>query len=438
MKWYQHLFWKIFLSAWLLSSLLMGGLFWLLLASNANQHSRDMLDARAAHQAQLFIERYERGVRGSGIEMRHERERQDREMMRQRLAMQITHLDSGEVIQPLRGLDAVPALRSFALESDSGQSYLVELRIPPERIQMEQMMRFALSLQMLWVLLVAALMAFLVSILIVRPVNQLRRHARNLYDQQNLSSRAQGHLSQRQDEIGELAREFNRMADYVERTLTSQQRLLQDVSHELRAPMTRLQLAAGLLEQRAEANPWVDKINRECQVLTQLIDELLSWSRLEQQAQERASCSLFELLSELKEDAVLTHPQHHLSLQVQPKTLNSYTSPLLLKRILSNLLNNALKHTPAGTQIQIHALPSQAGCQVTMTDTGPGVDEAQLEQLFQPFVRGAASTGEGYGLGLSIVKRAVLALGGEIRLENPQEGGLRVILYLPDLKDSIR
>lgn len=86
-------------------------------------------------------------------------------------------------------------------------------------------------------LLVSALASLLLSWLIVRPINQLRRHAKELYHQQNLSSRADNRLSERSDEIGELSREFNRMAGYVEETLTAQQRLLQDVSHELRAPL---------------------------------------------------------------------------------------------------------------------------------------------------------------------------------------------------------
>jgi two-component system OmpR family sensor kinase len=305
--------------------------------------------------------------------------------------------------------------------------------VPEQPVHLERMLRFLLSVQMVLILVMSALVALLVSYLVVRPVNRLRDFARSLYDEQNLSSRTEGYLSRRTDEIGELAREFDSMAGYVEKTLNARQNLLRDVSHELRAPLARLQVAAGILEQQSgeQINALHSQISRECDQLAHLIDELMSLSRLEDMALELQSpLPLRPVLEQIREDYALLYPHHQISLEVEPETLRFAQSRELLNRILGNALQNALKYTPVGGQVLLSAYRQDQCLCLAVSDNGPGVDANLLKDIFEPFVRGG-STQQGYGLGLSILRGAVRRLGGEVRAENLEDGGFRLTVCLP-------
>lgn len=425
MKWHQHLYWKIFLATWLISAVLMGGLVFGLLRVSETRHWQDLLEARAAGHAQLLIERHETRM--------HESTRGDGDRGRGRIALRITHLADGEVISDFRHPLPASATTSVVIESDTGKQYRVDMPLPEQPVHLERMLRFLLSVQMVLILIMSAMVALLVSYLVVRPVNRLRDFARSLYDEQNLSSRTDGYLSRRMDEIGDLAREFDAMAGYVEKTLNARQNLLRDVSHELRAPLARLQIAAGILEQQSgeQTNALHDQISRECDQLAHLIDELMSLSRLEDMSLELQSPVLLKpLLAQIRQDYALLYPDHQISLQVEPESLRFAQSSELLNRILGNALQNALKYTPEGGQVLLRAYRQNKQLYLTVSDNGPGVEASLLTEIFEPFVRGG-STQQGYGLGLSILRGAVRRLGGEVHAENLQEGGFRLTVCLP-------
>lgn len=424
MRWYQHLFCKIFIITWLFSSLAMGLLIYGLMTVTERRHGRDLYEERLLSQAQTVIERHE-----ADASVRFLREEGHR---RWRYPLQILDLDTGQhLVELRRPLPDGPRVR-LAYESDSGRQYQIQAPMPQEQFRLQRLYQFAASLQMIMVAVVAALVALLTSLLVVRPVNQLRQHARALHDQQNLSTRAEGHLSSRRDEIGELAREFNLMAAFVEKTLTGQQRLLQDVSHELRAPLARLQVAAGLIEQQlGEHHRSVDQINRECEQLSHLIEELLSLSRLEQQSGKVEPFQLMPLLESLVADAQLTSPEHEVVLSVEPVDLRCELNGDLLNRAVGNALGNALKHTPAGSRIEVTAHHDGSDLWLSVVDNGPGVDKLLLKTLFDPFVRGHHSPNDGYGLGLSILQRAVQHMNGSVTVTNRSEGGFELMMTIP-------
>jgi len=426
MRWYQHLFWRIFASTWLVSTLLMGGLTYGLLTLSEERHWRDVLHTRATSEAQFIIERYEDGLLFLN-DTRHARGRPSR------ISVQVTDLtDNNEIISFRRHLPP-EAIYSFTMDVDSGKRYLVEIPIPQERFHLFQMLRFTLSVQMISVMLVAGLMALLLSVWIVRPINQLRQHARNLYDQQNLSSRAKGRLSRRTDEIGELAREFNRMADYVENTLTDRERLLQDVSHELRAPLARLQMAAGLVEQSVgQESKSLLRINKECDYMSRLIDEILSFSRMGSEALYEPPYALQVLLEQLLQDVQMLKQERQLLITAPSEVIMCTYRKDLLLRMLSNALVNALKYTPADSEIELRIELCEGRLHFRVLDNGPGVDEEMLETLMEPFVRGKTSgVSDGYGLGLSIIKRGAECFGGELKIANRAEGGFSLEITLP-------
>ncbi|WP_151702216.1 sensor histidine kinase [Nitrincola alkalilacustris] len=425
MRWYQHLFWRIFITTWLFSSLTMGLLIYGLMTVTERRHGRDLYEERLLSQAQTIIERHESGESSA----RFPREEGHR---RWRFPLQILDLDTGQnLVELRRPLPEGPRVR-LTYESDTGRQYQILAPMPQEQFRLQRLYQFGASLQMIMVAVVAALVALLTSLLVVRPVNQLRQYARALHDQQNLSTRAEGHLSARRDEIGELAREFNLMAAFVEKTLTGQQRLLQDVSHELRAPLARLQVAAGLIEQQlGERNRSVDQINRECEQLSHLIEELLSLSRLEQQSGKVEPCHLISLLESLVTDAQLTSPEHEVVLSVEPVDLRCDLNGDLLRRAVGNALGNALKHTPGGSRIEVQAHHDGSNLWLSVVDNGPGVDNSLLKTLFNPFVRGHHSPSDGYGLGLSILQRAVQHMDGRVSAANRSEGGFELVMKIP-------
>lgn len=425
MKWYQHLYWKIFLATWLVSALLMGGLVYGLLRMSETRHWQDLNEARAAGYAQLVIERHEMGPRGV--------QRSDMDRVRGRVLMRITRQDTGEIIYDFRRPPPPDNMAHFTLETESGRQYRVDMPLPEQPVHLERMLKFLLSVQMVSILVMSALVALLVSFWVVRPINRLRVFARSLYDEQNLTHRTEGYLSQRGDEIGELAREFDSMASYVEKTLAARQNLLRDVSHELRAPLARLQMAAGILEQQAEGNqnPLLDQINRECEQLAHLIDQLLSLSRLDDMALQPDELLLLKpFLTRIIEDAQLLYPEHSIELTLKPETLAVIQSEVLLERILGNALQNALKYSPAGSCVSLVVHQKGAHWIIEVRDQGPGVDTELLDQLFEPFVRGQQG-GQGYGLGLSILRGAVRRLDGEVQAMNLPEGGFQLRITLP-------
>lgn len=430
MKWYRKLFFKIFLIIWLVSA---GGTgLAVLLVQSVAEHRQglELLQARARAQASLMVARFEHGEALLPEHREHDGQRD--EPRRHMIPVRIIDLQTGQRLTGDHGRFPPGRRIQFELTSDTGHRYRVIALQPPEGLYFKRLLGFLVSLQAVLVICVSALASLLLSGFVVRPINRLRRHARDLYDHQNLSSRADDRLSRRQDEIGELAREFNEMASYVETTLTAQQRLLQDVSHELRAPLARLQVAAGLAEQRlGEGDSSAERINRECERLNGLIAEILSLSRLDQADPSGPRFMLKELFEELRADALFAHSTRHLEVHLEPEDIALEVNESLLSRALSNGLSNALKYTPEDAVIEMEArrLPDKR-VEIRLRDHGDGVSEALLARLTEPFVRGSGGHGDGYGLGLSIARRAVERLGGEIHLRNHPEGGLEMRIVL--------
>lgn len=425
MKWYQKLFFKVFMATWLVSVILIGGLVYGLLRANETHHWQALMEERATGYAQLILER-QKGVN-------HLPHRSDNDRSRGRLLLRMTDLETGKVIQDFRRSIASSDLISFQLTADNGRRYLIEIPRPEPPLHLDRMFRFLLSLQMVLILIMSMLVALLVSFWVVKPINRLKLFARSLHDEQNLSSRTDTQLNARNDEIGELAREFDVMASYVEKTLQARQQLLRDVSHELRAPLARLQVATAILEQQSAQteNPLLVQINRESEQLAKLIDQLLSLSRLDDyHLTTTQSIVLRAFVASIGQQWLTLYPDHHLNINVQPDSLSVNVNSGLLERVLSNALENAFKYSPKGGQVNVVVRQELNLIRLSISDQGPGVDPMHLAQIFEPFYR-LNDAVEGYGLGLSILKSAVRRLNGDVFASNRKEGGLLLTISLP-------
>lgn len=252
----------------------------------------------------------------------------------------------------------------------------------------------------------------------------------------NFATRLGSKPSRWADELSDLGSDFDRTAAQLKMLIDNQRRLLHDVSHEVRSPLARMQLAIDLARQQPErAQESMQRLERESGRINQLVEELLTLSRLEAGAcgSLDESVDLPELLRELVEDARFEAEGKHckVSLGSEEHALVKGRGELL-QRAIENVVRNAIRYSPEHSPIIIDLHCSGERVCIRVEDSGPGVAESALEAIFDPFVRLQDSrSNDGYGLGLAITRQTLEAHGGSVRACNREHGGLRVEMYLP-------
>jgi two-component system, OmpR family, sensor histidine kinase CpxA len=288
-------------------------------------------------------------------------------------------------------------------------------------------------------ILISGLVCYLLARYLTSPIMRLRAATQKLASG-DLSARAGVPQSRRHDEMAELLRDFDRMAERLQSLMDAQKRLLTDISHELRSPLARLNVALELARQRSgsEAAGALDRIDRETSRLNEMIEQLLTIVRLEggDTSPIKSDVELGELIREVAKDAAFEAQSRRCQVTVLVVDGCVVTgNPSLLHSAIENVVRNALRYTQEGTTVHIslEALDATQAL-VRVTDSGPGVPEESLDKLFRPFYRIDDARGRqtgGVGLGLSITERAVTLHGGTIRAANRLEGGLMVEIRLP-------
>ena len=305
-------------------------------------------------------------------------------------------------------------------------------------------------LQLLAISLVTGLFCYGLARFLAAPVGKIRVAAQRLA-QGDLSARVEPNRFPRgQDELTKLARDFDKMAGRLEGLVTAQNRLLGDVSHELRSPLARLNLALELARRGDEAKREAafKRIEREADRLDELIGELLTLSRLENGLPTQnlqTPLDLAELAREVAADADFEARNAGRGVRVEyqgaPQNVMTRGDAELLRRAVENLTRNALRHTSADSQVDIELRARNGDLILEVKDRGPGVPASELEAIFRPFYRveGArerSETDRGTGLGLAIAERAARAHGGQITARNREGGGLCVSIELPMMKEK--
>lgn len=292
-----------------------------------------------------------------------------------------------------------------------------------------------LLLQVLVHGLLSSVLALLVGVLLYRvligPLAHLRAQA-NALRADRLATRVDPVISRRQDELGDLGRAFDHMAERLEQTVVLQQRLLADLSHELRTPLTRLHMAA---ENESDCTVLRDRLLREVQGMRQLVDDTLELVWLDNVRPQLAAdvVEVDALWEVVRENACFESGW-------QPEQMPTTLAPDCrvrghlngLAQAMENIVSNAIRHSPAGGQVSLGGQRHANHWHLWIDDQGPGVSQAALERIFQPFTRldAARPGGDGFGLGLSIARCRVQLQGGELWAENLQPG-LRLNLRLP-------
>jgi two-component system OmpR family sensor kinase len=292
-----------------------------------------------------------------------------------------------------------------------------------------------------WVPLAAATLASLLfSVLLAwyfsRPIRALRQ-AFDAAAHGDLAPRFADASGKSGTELNDLGRDFDRMTARLRSLIDGQTRLLHDVSHELRSPLARLQAAIGLAHQQPEKwNASMERIERESVRMDKLVGELLTLARLEAGAikASQEEISMAELLDQIADDARYEAASQQRTV-VQEGDADVLVSGQadLLGRAIENVVRNAIKHSPEGgeVQLQLRTQPDARQLCIRVLDRGPGVSQADLETIFQPFFRSSNASTEGHGLGLAIAQHVIEAHGGSIKATNRAGGGLCVEMLLP-------
>jgi len=324
----------------------------------------------------------------------------------------------------------------------SGHTFVLALKSPDSRfcfvvVAPQQSIWTFLPFYLL-VPLAVFLLAWVLAVSVAAPLRRMAREVER-FGQGDLGVRLH---SCRSDEIGGVARAFDKMADRIEMLLTAERRLLQDISHELRSPLTRITFAAALARTAEDREAAVARLNKEISRLTELVNALLQMTRVEGDPSNRImeEVSLPELIGRVVEDCELEAKVRDCNLEVQlGEASQLYGDYELIRRAVENVVRNAIYYSPAQSVITVTLKCTAPTARICVRDSGPGVPDDALPKLFQPFFRvdpaRSGSTG-GVGLGLAIAKRAVAMHGGSISAQNTHPG-LLVSIELP-IADVIR
>lgn len=449
----RSLFLKIFLSYWVAQALFLMLAIMVTLAMYPSreiagiqaQQSRFLSEAVQAYQSggEEGVRRYFRTVHDSAHVRLFIFDAQGHYMLGRRPPEWIEKVVKGETrtADSFWGrLGPVQFLRESEILAD-GQRYTLVIELPPQ----QHTLFGPNGVPGLWVLIgiiSSGLVCYVLARYLTSPIVRLRAATQKLAAG-DLTARAGVSPSRRHDETAELVRDFDRMAERIEGLLNAQSRLLTDISHELRSPLARLNVALELARQRSgpEAQSALERIEREATRLNGLIQELLTIARLEgsEGSMPRSPVHLEQLIREIARDAEFE--AQNRDCQVEVTVVDDCVvigSPTLLHSAIENVVRNAIRYNGQNNEVEIRleegqgALGSEAV--VRVTDSGPGVPEEALDKIFQPFYRIDDARGRqtgGVGLGLAITERAVRLHGGTVKAANRPQGGLMVEIRLP-------
>ncbi len=268
------------------------------------------------------------------------------------------------------------------------------------------------------------------------PIASMIERARTIVETQDLDTRLP--VINPDDEVGQLAVTFNEALDQITLLFQAQRRFVADAAHELRTPLTSIRGHTDLLRRGAAEEPEAREealsvIDSEAERLTRLVNDLLLLAQSEATPLEimHEPVPLVTVVADVLRQERLLAPNHewHFDRRANPVILGDSDR---LHQLCINLFDNARRHTPEGSQIEVIVDCEDDFAVLTVADTGPGIPEEQLPHLFEPFFRGDRNRRqEGAGLGLAIVARIAAAHGGTVTAANRETGGAIFTVHLP-------
>ena len=444
----RRLFWKIFLPFWLAQALLLGALYLRLHYRISSEHPWWIQPERKEMPvlAQVAAQRYEQqgaaGLRllldNFSLQNRSQFWLVDaggREVSGRPISDRV--LQGGIAAEKKDGLFHSYEANILAgrATTPNGQYLLIGEFTPPpisERVPGD----------ILWTLklgtLISAIVCLLIAHYLTKPIERLRDATHQLA-RGNLDIRAGKKLGKRKDEIADLVRDFDIMAGELRNQIQSERNLLSGVSHELRSPIARIRLALALArnaDERERAEMF-DRIEQDTVQLDSMLEQILTVARLEsgQQKPKFEEVRLNDIVDDVLHDARFEAAAVDGTISYESnREVKLKGDAGLLHSAIENVIRNAIFYSGKNGQIKVSLLSSESIAMIQVRDNGPGVPEESLPLLFKPFYRVDDSRGTttgGMGLGLAIVRNAVLAHGGFVKARNVSPHGLEVEILLP-------
>ena len=327
-----------------------------------------------------------------------------------------------------------------SVTASNGENYTLVGRIRGPRLgtfpELEELL-----LRLLAVVLTGGVVCYGLARYLTSPLSRLQK-ATQMLAAGNLKTRVGRVVEKRSDEFGDLGRDFDVMAGRIESLVGSQRRLLSDISHELRSPLARLNVALELARKQAgsQAAASLDRIGREAERMNDLIGQLLRLARLENGAETRQQrVAVAALVREVVKDADFEANAENRSVRViESQECSVSGSEKLLRSAIENVVRNAVSYTAENTQVEVSLRRTQRDgescASISVRDHGPGVPSNELSEIFRAFYRVAEARDRqsgGTGLGLAITERIVRLHGGVVRASNAPGRGLIVEMRFP-------
>lgn len=288
----------------------------------------------------------------------------------------------------------------------------------------------------IFALAISGFVSYALAAAVSRPVGKLRDATVSLADG-DLTVRVADSMGRRRDELGLLGRDFDSMAEKLQRAALQQTELSRNISHELRSPLARIRVAVELARRSAGDLPEFERLDLESERLDALIGQILSYNKLETDAEkEKATIDLSDVLKEVQENVNYEYGAERVLVSPAAKAVSpvrGYHGALM--SALENIVRNAVRHSPDDESVNISLSSTGNEISIEVEDKGTGVAEEDLDRLFDPFFRTRQSAEQdgngGTGLGLAIAERAVQLHNGRIEARNSENGGLIVSIRLP-------
>jgi signal transduction histidine kinase len=446
------LFWRIFALFWIATVVLILAIAWITSNTFENERLPGLDVTRMDFVLNDELRSANRALRDGGIEALSKR---IAEMQSLRgVVLYVLDKDNHDIVMsrevPANVIDAVahPIQDSEGLHS--GRMRLRTLNQPDgTHLTAVAMFRGSALLRMLyrrpntfWLNVVAAMVisavfSMMLAAYITAPLARIRASAHRVA-RGDLSARVGELPFGRSAEILALAREFDQMAARLKDLVEGQQRLIRDVSHEMRSPLSRLRVALELARSQVtgDAATQLARIERESERLEEMIAQAIQLSRMETTTPSQAQdIALDELLADIAADAAFEAQVRKCNLHIaQSAPMRVHAEPDLLTSAIENVVRNAVNYTAASTTITLRLDRLDGQARLRVRDCGPGVPAGDCARIFEPYFRTDVARQRksgGSGLGLAIAKRAIERQGGRIHATNADDGGLEVEILLP-------
>ncbi len=339
-----------------------------------------------------------------------------------------------ETVEFARVPDETFAAKRVNLRNGGIAVYIMQLKRPPQTTLLNEIQNRIL--QILAVILTGGLVCYALARYLSSPIGKLREATQKLA-RGDLQTRVADEVGNRHDELAALARDFDEMAERIENLINSQKRLTRDVSHELRSPLARLNVALELAKAKSngDTNKLLDRIEREGKQLNDMISQILTLSKLESQSEtiEKREINIGKLVERVVADADFEAESLGKKVEIVANSDSKiFGNENLLRSAVENVLRNAVRYTNEKVEVSVNGSSSETV--IKIRDYGVGVPEDELAKLFTPFHRVAEARDRksgGVGLGLAIAEQAVQAHKGKISAQNAKDGGLIVEIKLP-------